>query len=92
MKILAVAALAACIALPAVAQQNCGPTESLPAALANNFGERIIYIAAMDDGKVLTMFVNDQTQSWTLAISDGPMSCIVASGTGVNMVPTGVSL
>lgn len=93
MRFLAVAAFAVLFSVGAAqAQQNCGPSDTLAEHLANNYGERLIYIAAMADGQTLALFVNDQTQSWTMAIMNGPIACLVASGTGVNMVPTGLAL
>jgi len=93
MRFLAVAAFAVLFSVGAAqAQQNCGQMAAMAQHFADNYGERIIYTAIMGDGKRMIFLANDQTQSWTLVIADGPLGCVVASGNGVDMVPTGVSL
>lgn len=87
-----VAALALCIAAPAFGQQRCGPAATLHEWFADSFGERVVFTGTTADGGLLMFFVNDETGSWTIAVTDGNIACLVASGQSATMKPMGISL
>lgn len=83
MKILAVAALAASIALPAVAQQGCGPRDNVLDVLASRYGEARAAIMLDSDNNVVEVFVSPATGTWTvLRTAPGGVTCIVTYGNG----------
>lgn len=92
MKMLLAAAALLITALPAVAQQQCGPLPVIQEHLANGYGERLVMSAEMDDGSILQIYLNDQTQTWTAIITNGQIGCLRASGTGISVLPVGLSL
>lgn len=88
-----VAALALFIAVPAFAQgQQCGPSATLAQHLADAYGERPVFVGQTPDGSTLIFFVNDQSKTWTIAIVQGAVACLVAAGSSAEMKPMGVSL
>lgn len=60
--------------------------------LADAYGERPVFVGQTPDGSTVIFFVNDQTQSWTIAIVQGAVACLVAAGSAAEMKPMGVSL
>ena len=74
------------------AQQQCGPSATLPQMLMQNYGERPVFTGQTEDGSTVTFYVNDETGTWTIAVSQGPLACLAASGGGAEMKPMGVSL
>ena len=90
---LIIAALAVAFSVStAQAQQQCGPAATLAQHLADNFGERAVFTGTAADGNTVVFFVNDSTGSWTIAIVQGAVACLVASGQSAEMKPLGISL
>ena len=83
---IALAALAALvtssIASTAAAQQvPCGPSEALTARLASEYGEAVTGGGIDAAGRVLQIFANAETGTWTAVVSTAEgMSCVVSSG------------
>lgn len=97
MKLL-IAALAACVALPAWAQQNCAPREVVVEMLSGQYEERRHTISMEMRGGIVEMWANVATGTWTLTVTrpDG-LTCLVASGSNFELVsdrlePTGQRL
>lgn len=88
-----IAALAAVfIAAPAASQQQCGPSATLAQHLADNFGERPVFEGVTPDGSLLVFFVNDTSGTWTIAVIQGAVACLVSAGQKASMKPMGISL
>lgn len=77
---LALAALVA--ATPAIAQE-CIPTVDAYLSLSQNYGEQRLYIAVLPDGRVVEMWGNPDTETWSMMITlpEG-ISCALGSGVG----------
>lgn len=97
MKLL-IAALAACVALPAMAQENCAPRDVVTESLRSRYGESVQSMGMVANGTVLEMWANAETGTWSIMITrpDG-ISCLPASGRGFEAVdspasPTGARL
>lgn len=69
-------------AIPARAQSaNCGPHENIVAYLASKYSEARMSIALDAQQRVLEIFANIETGSWTAVLTaPGGVSCFVASG------------
>jgi len=81
MKILAVAALAVCLALPAAAQQNCGQHDEVVELLAERYGEARWAIALDSKNNAVEFFASTDTGTWTvLRTVPGGLSCVVSYG------------
>jgi hypothetical protein len=82
MKRIIAAALVACIAVPAMAQQrNCGPREKIVERLAEKYQETRQAIGLGMNNSVLEVFANTETGSWTIiASSPSGISCVAAAG------------
>lgn len=80
MKTVGIAALAAVIAIPAVAQENCAAFPEVASALVAKYGEGIVG-QGLYQGTILQMWANPETGTWTIVIvrPDG-IACIPASG------------
>ena len=75
------------------AQQQCGPVAGMEEHFANEYGERVVFEAVAEDTSIVVFLVNDQTQTWTIVVHDGVLACMVASGSGINvLLPTGAAL
>ena len=74
--------LAALMASPAAAQENCATHDAVTAFLAENFGESRQVIALDGANRVLEFYASTATGSWSLLITtpDG-RTCLVADGT-----------
>lgn len=92
MKMLLAAAALLLTALPAVSQEQCGPLHMIQQQLADGYGERLVVEAAMQDGSILQVYLNDQTQTWTALVTNGQIGCLRASGTGISVLPVGLRL
>lgn len=81
MKIVAAAALAASLAVPAWAQNNCIPRDAAVDTLANRCGESPVVGGLSERGVFLEVWANEETGSWTAVITtpDG-VSCLVDAG------------
>lgn len=80
MKALALTAILA--ASPAVAQE-CIPTIDAYLSLSQNYGEQRLTTAVLPDGRIIEMWGNPDTETWSMMITlpEG-ISCGVGSGVG----------
>ena len=88
----AFAALFVFVAGESQAQQQCGPSATLAQHLADAYGERPVFVGQTPDGNTVIFFVNDQSGTWTIAVVQGAVACLVSAGSGAEMKPMGVSL
>jgi hypothetical protein len=74
-------ALAVCFAMPAVAQQQCGPRVAVLSHLASKYGEARQSIAVAANGVVVETWANLDAGTWTITgtRADG-VTCLIASG------------
>ena len=83
MKALALAvAFAACLCLPANAQQYfCGPSREFMRVIFQTFGERP-FVRGVNEQKthVFELVVNPATRTWSMVIHHGNTTCLVANG------------
>lgn len=80
MKALAFAALVA--ASPAMGQ-DCIGTPDAYASLINNYGEERISISMLPDGRIIELWGNPDTRTWSMFITlPNGLSCSVGSGEG----------
>ena len=86
MKALALAAIAACLPMSAVAQTQCGPTAGIYEALTEKHGESRVMAGIEPSGLLIEVWANPETGAWTLFYTrpDG-LSCAVSSGQGLEM-------
>lgn len=82
----AVILAAALAATPAAAQQVCVPTDQAMIELFSGYGELPRVAMLVATGNVVQVLVNPETQTWTMLITDGEQSCVVASGQGFLVV------
>ena len=87
-----VAAALAFSATASLAQENCGPAATMEEHFLENFGERKVYSLLTPEGAQIVLLANDQTQTWTIVVVNGPVGCIVAAGMGVQYLPAGMAL
>ena len=83
MKLILATALAVSVAVPATAQQNnCAPTEGMTQYMAEKYGEGVTGYGIDAKGRVVSIFVNADTGTWTAVMSfPNGQSCLVAGGT-----------
>ena len=76
-------------ATTATAQVACQTREYALNSLQNKFGERRQSIGLDHKDRLMEIFVNPETRSWTIVITtpDGT-SCAIASGKAYDVVPT----
>lgn len=91
-----IAALAACMPLPALAQPQCAPREDVVALLSQQHGESVHSIAIEGQGGIVEMWANAETGTWTLTLTrpDG-ITCLVGHGhsfEAVSQEPAGMRL
>ena len=90
--IAAFAALFVFVASESQAQSQCGPAATLAQHLSDAYGERPVFEGQTPDGSTVIFFVNDQSGTWTIAVVQGAVACLVSAGNGAEMKPMGVSL
>lgn len=74
-------ALAVCLAMPAYAEESCGPYPTMAAELVNKYGEAIRFVGLDSNGLVTVLFLNAETSSWTALIVDpSGKACMVSAG------------
>jgi hypothetical protein len=68
----------------ASAAANCNSHDKAGAELKKKYGEILADISAMADGKMLEVYRNPATMSWTIVVTnpENNISCVVASGEG----------
>ncbi len=91
MKIVAAAAFAASLAVPAWAQTVCSPREMVIDKLVGNYGETVQVVGLGTDGVFVEVWANDETGTWTIVVTrvDG-LACPIASGHSYESIsPTG---
>ena len=88
MKLLALVASAALLALPVNAQQKCFPTEQLTTTLTEQYNEAPLLMGIMQTGGLLHIWGNRDKGTW-MAVVTSPtgMSCAVASGSDLEVIP-----
>lgn len=63
------------------ADTQCGPHDKIIAVLAKTYGETRTGIGLNGEDRVMKMFVNAKTGSWTITITlPGGETCLVATG------------
>lgn len=83
---------AGCAALMLVAQPGqaatCADRSQVSEALTAQFGETLYGNAVSTGGEVLEIYSNADNQTWTVLVTlpDRGLSCLVASGTGANLL------
>jgi hypothetical protein len=69
---------------PALAQQNCAPTEQVEVALYDNYGE-VPQNVATSKGNLVRMFANTETGTFTFILSSPQgLSCQLMAGENYN--------
>jgi hypothetical protein len=79
------------LATPANAA-TCGGTADFYATLTTDHNESPVWVGATNDGAMIEVWANSQTQSWTVMISNRGVSCLVAAGVGFASMPIGEAL
>lgn len=76
------AAIAALLATPVAAQQNCAPYEIVDERLQSQYGEQVRTAGIGDNGQsVVLQYANEETGTWTIVVLNPVgMACLVASG------------
>jgi hypothetical protein len=82
MKVLASAALAVCMAFPAMGQEgNCAMRDHVIARLSSAYGETRQSIALGANNQVVEVFASLATGTWTITVTTpNGLTCLVASG------------
>ena len=79
------------LASPAFAEPQCGPRTAVADALAMQFGETVREMGLTGDARLMELYGNDKTGTWTAVITtDAGISCFAASGTAFKAVKPGV--
>lgn len=81
MKQIIAAALVALMAIPASGQEQCGERAAVTIWLAEEYGESLQTIGISQAGFVET-WANIATGSFTIILTQGDVSCMVAAGGG----------
>jgi hypothetical protein len=78
---LPLAALAVCLAMPAMAAPQCAPRDAVQAHLSGKYGETPRAAGLAANSTVMELLANDETGSWAITVTtpDG-MTCLIASG------------
>ncbi len=88
---IALATLAALVASTSVAvaqQVPCGPSQALVDRLASEYGEAPAVGGVDSAGRLLLVFANTETGTWTAVLANGSgVSCVVSSGEGWSTQP-----
>lgn len=84
-------ALLLAAATPAVAEETgCGKSPQIEAALSSTFGEQTAALGLSDAGKLMRLWVNPNTGSWTITGSTASgITCVLAYGDGATLLPVG---
>jgi len=87
---LAFAVFAACFAVPAFAQNQCAPHNTMMEQLADQYGEGRMSVALDNNGYLIEVYANTTSGTWTAVLTtpDGE-ACIAAHGTAYETVPQG---
>jgi len=87
---LAIAAIAACFAVPATAQTSCAPHNTMMEQLADQYGEGRMSVALDNNGYLIEVYANTESGTWTAVLTtpDGE-ACIAAHGTAYEAIPQG---
>jgi hypothetical protein len=79
------------LAIPASAQQACGPWEEMLLYAANEYGEYPAYLATSNKGYVIVVTVNPETGTFTVfAQPNESTACAVDSGEAWGEAPEAV--
>ena len=85
--IMRIAAIAALLAAPAVAQSNCVATAEADRQLSDRHGEGVVAYGMMRSGGLMQIWTNPKTGSFSAVVTDGNISCIAASGSSFAITP-----
>jgi transcription initiation factor IIE alpha subunit len=81
MKKLFVLVTSVVLSLSAFAQDNCADTKDVARILKDQYGERLVYIARVDENKdhIISVWVNDKEKTSTIVKSSARegISCVV---------------
>lgn len=87
--ITAMVATLALTATPVVAAPNCASAADVASILSQKYGESIAMSGVSTRGGLMQIWGNDDTGSWTVTISNGEITCVVAHGDGFTINPSG---
>lgn len=83
MKFLAIGAAALLSISAAHAEPQCAPRAAVLMHLADNFGEVRQSIGMVNDNRVMELFANEASGSWTITITlPNGLTCLVVAGDG----------
>lgn len=71
---------ALCLALPAAAQDNCADRARVIGTLASEYGEAPQSAGIDAAGALVELWANPETQTWTLLLTTGGLTCILGDG------------
>lgn len=78
---LTLAAFAALIGFPALAQSNCAPRDVVAERLADGYSETRQAIGLGANGHVVEVWASDESGTWTITVTNpNGIACLVASG------------
>lgn len=81
MKHLLMAAVVACLAVPAWAQRQCFPRPDVVDTLNNKYGEAVAAEGMDDRGLAAELWVNAETGTWTFTLTTpNGYTCLEGSG------------
>lgn len=71
-----------------VVRVQCGPTKDVVESLIRDFGEKPIIYGKGPDGEngVMTLWVNEQTLTWTVITTHGERSCVIGGGQNLTVI------
>lgn len=74
-------ALALCVASPALAEPQCGPTGAVLQWLSESHGEHMHARGFVQSGEMFGVFGNTESGTWTIVIVRGDgTTCLIAAG------------
>lgn len=88
MKLAAFTAAALAIASPAFAEPDCTGLERKLAHHLSEYGERVVWSGAEDEGKYIIVVMADDG-AWSILRSDGETACLVHYGLHSVVMPRG---
>ena len=93
MKRFLTAAVLSLSATIASAQENCYSIPKITEVLHDNFGEQPRVVATFETPGGVIIFVNPETDTWTLVtINANDIACIAGGGVGITEIPLGEQL
>jgi hypothetical protein len=65
---------------PASAAPNCATNEQVRDILVGKYGEELMSVGFDADGQAVATWGNIETGSWTITVTSGDTTCVVAQG------------